>query len=66
LLEHSGLGGNISRGYGQVKFIFAYPIIVKREEYETGANNFENASKSHSELKIDKTLADLHKCEIKL
>lgn len=50
LLEHSGIGGNISRGYGQIKFRMAKPIIVKREDYISGNGNYEMASKEPESL----------------
>jgi CRISPR-associated protein Csm3 len=40
LLEHSGLGGSISRGYGRVKFSFAEPITVTAEDYKEGSENY--------------------------
>lgn len=39
LLEHSALGKSGSRGYGQVSFKFAEPIVIKAEDYKTGAYN---------------------------
>lgn len=59
LLEHNGLGGNISRGYGQVKFTFADPIIVTKKDYQDGSDNYKNSSKPHKDLKINKTLAEI-------
>jgi len=60
LLEHSGIGGNISRGYGQIEFKFADPIVVKKEDYQNGTGNFilssqkinEQNLKSLTEIKI--------------
>lgn len=40
LLEHSGLGGSISRGYGRVKFRFAEPIHVLCNEYKNGGGKY--------------------------
>lgn len=37
LLESNYLGKSGSRGYGKVKFHFAQPIVLKREDYEQGA-----------------------------
>jgi len=36
LVEHSALGGNISRGYGQIRFLLADPIVFTRDEYQKG------------------------------
>jgi CRISPR-associated protein Csm3 len=33
LLEHSGIGGNVSRGYGRVEFELYDPIVVYQEDY---------------------------------
>ncbi len=60
LLEHNGLGGNISRGYGQVKFTFANPIIVTKKDYQDGTENYKNSSKPHEDLAINKTLAEIN------
>ncbi len=40
LLEHSGIGGNISRGYGQIKFKLSDPIVVTKENYQNGSGNY--------------------------
>ncbi len=50
LLEHSTLGKNGSRGYGQVDFRFAEPLIVGTEDYRTGSEAFRRASRSHDEF----------------
>ena len=49
LLEHSGIGGNISRGYGQIKFELADPIIVSKEDYQLGADNYKTATQIPNE-----------------
>lgn len=36
LLEQSALGGNGSRGYGQIKFRFAEPLMIDRKAYQDG------------------------------
>jgi len=40
LLEHSGLGGSISRGYGRVKFRFADPVEVTVDDYKNGTESY--------------------------
>ncbi|MBK6679710.1 MAG: type III-A CRISPR-associated RAMP protein Csm3 [Ignavibacteriales bacterium] len=40
LLEHSGLGGSISRGYGRIKFRFTEPLDVSVEDYKTGSAKY--------------------------
>lgn len=40
LLEHSGLGGSISRGYGRVKFRFTEPVQVSVEDYKNGTESY--------------------------
>lgn len=52
LLEHSGIGGNISRGYGQIKFELADPIVVLKEDYQTGSEIYKSANSSNSELEL--------------
>lgn len=64
LLEHSGIGGNISRGYGQIKFELADPIIVSKEDYQNGSENYKTATKiPYENLKdlADIKLPDLDK-----
>lgn len=41
LLEHSGIGGSVSRGYGKIAFKVADPIYVSCEEYRSGGSNYE-------------------------
>lgn len=43
LLEHSALGGNSSRGYGQVCFTLAEPVVFTRDEYQKGIPALEPA-----------------------
>lgn len=43
LLEHSGLGGNISRGYGRIKFNLLDPIVIKQKDYQAGGENYKKA-----------------------
>lgn len=45
LLEHSALGKNVSRGYGQVAFKFATPLVLLAEDYRRGSQLFQDASK---------------------
>ncbi|GAB1348727.1 type III-A CRISPR-associated RAMP protein Csm3 [Ignavibacteriales bacterium] len=49
LLEHSGLGGSISRGYGRVKFRFTDPVEVTVEDYREGSENYHKSVASVSE-----------------
>lgn len=44
LLEQSALGGNGSRGYGQIKFHFAKPLMIAREEYQEGLDAVKQAT----------------------
>ncbi|WP_051633031.1 type III-A CRISPR-associated RAMP protein Csm3 [Thermonema rossianum] len=39
LLESNYLGKSGSRGYGKVKFHFAKPVVLSKEDYEQGAEN---------------------------
>lgn len=48
LIEHSALGGSVSRGYGQVKFVLAKPQIVTQNDYVEGNSNYKEAAKSIS------------------
>lgn len=45
LLEHSGLGGSISRGYGRIRFLLADPIEVTAENYRNGDDSYKNSVK---------------------
>lgn len=45
LLEHSALGGSGSRGYGKVAFKFMEPIVLTKEDYILGSDNFKNSLK---------------------
>ncbi|MCS7001059.1 MAG: type III-A CRISPR-associated RAMP protein Csm3 [Candidatus Kapabacteria bacterium] len=47
LVEHSAIGKSGSRGYGQVSFKFADPMLVFAEDYRTGSERFKDASKPH-------------------
>lgn len=61
LLEHSGLGGSISRGYGRIRFRLADPIVVEAESYKTGDDKYKAsvAPLDESETKNWKTLDEL-------
>ncbi|GJQ64190.1 MAG: type III-A CRISPR-associated RAMP protein Csm3 [Melioribacteraceae bacterium] len=63
LLEHSGLGGNISRGYGQVKFLLADPVFVSKDDYQSGKGEYEKISGEVTEKKL-KTIGDIKLPEI--
>jgi CRISPR-associated protein Csm3 len=43
LLENNFLGKSGSRGYGQVRFHIAQPIVVKQDDYVTGSDNYRAA-----------------------
>jgi len=43
ILEHSGIGGNVSRGYGQIRFELADPIVIKKEDYLSNSENYKKA-----------------------
>lgn len=62
LLEHSTLGGSGSRGYGQVSFKFAEPILLKKEDYRKGSDKFKDALKPHDDerakYEFNKRLSD--------
>ncbi len=66
LLEHSGLGGNISRGYGRVKFKLLDPIVIMQKDYQEGGENYtkaeesidEKALKSLNEIKVPQITED--------
>lgn len=45
LLEHSGIGGSVSRGYGQIRFRLAQPFIVTAEDYRTGSEVYKNSTR---------------------
>jgi CRISPR-associated protein Csm3 len=60
LLEHSGIGGNVSRGYGQVKIKLCEPIVVSTKDYQTGGDNY---LKADGEIKDD-NLKDLSEITI--
>jgi len=53
LLEHSTLGGSGSRGYGQVAFKFAEPIVLKVDDYRTGSEKFKDSLKPHDDVRIE-------------
>jgi CRISPR-associated protein Csm3 len=48
LLEHSGLGGSISRGYGRIRFRFTDPIEVTEENYKKGDEPYKKSVSSLS------------------
>jgi len=59
ILEHSALGGSISRGYGKINFHIKEPMIVKRIDYVEGSKNYLNASKKLSkEDKLEPLYSD--------
>ncbi len=45
LLENSYLGGSGTRGYVKVGFKFLEPIVLFKEDYQSGSENFVRASK---------------------
>lgn len=44
LLESSGIGGSVSRGYGQVSVLLAAPIIVTESDYRDGSDVYARSS----------------------
>ncbi len=66
LLEHSGLGGNISRGYGRIEFKILEPIVIKQKDYQDGGENYKKAEesldgktlKSLTEIRLPKVLEE--------
>ncbi|HOK01241.1 MAG TPA: type III-A CRISPR-associated RAMP protein Csm3 [Spirochaetota bacterium] len=59
ILEDSGIGGNISRGYGRVRFHLCEPIFVSAEDYY---NSTEKYKKTRIDL-ISSESASLKKLE---
>lgn len=60
LLEHSGLGGSVSRGYGQIKFHLTDPVIVRRDDYINATKNYiETTSMENDNSKNLKTTEEL-------
>lgn len=43
LLEHSGLGGSVSRGYGQIKFHLQEPLLINKEDYVSNSESYKNS-----------------------
>ncbi|MBE2280173.1 MAG: type III-A CRISPR-associated RAMP protein Csm3 [Ignavibacteriaceae bacterium] len=43
LLENSGIGGSVSRGYGQIKFHCENPVWVTVDDYREGNENYKKA-----------------------
>jgi CRISPR-associated protein Csm3 len=58
LLEHSGLGGNISRGYGRIEFKLLNPIVIKQEDYQEGGANYKKAENPVKEQEL-KSLTEI-------
>lgn len=51
MLEHSGIGGSISRGYGQVRFHVCDPVFIKNEDYRTGTDTYNKSLTDFDQLK---------------
>lgn len=43
LLQSAGIGGSVSRGYGQIAVTLAEPVIVSNEEYCNGGESYTKA-----------------------
>ena len=43
MLEHSGIGGSVSRGYGQIKFSLTAPIVITKEDYIKSSDSYKKA-----------------------
>lgn len=59
LLEQSALGGNGSRGYGQIKFHFAEPLMIAREAYQEGLDAVKQAAQWPNKQMFTISVADL-------
>lgn len=46
-LEHSALGKSGSRGYGQVRFKFASPIVLLIDDYKVGSDKYKKSAMPH-------------------
>jgi CRISPR-associated protein Csm3 len=66
LLEHSGVGGSISRGYGQIKFHMAKPLVVRKEDYLNDSESYILASKNSEELEYNLSLNSPELLSIKI
>ncbi len=64
LLEQSALGGNGSRGYGQIKFHFAEPLMIAREAYQEGLDAVKAAAKWPDDDAFSVATADLSLAEM--
>jgi CRISPR-associated protein Csm3 len=61
LLENNYLGKSGSRGYGKVKFHFAPPVVLSKEDYEKGAEHkFEALQKSLRIEDCNNTTRDIY------
>lgn len=51
MLEHNFLGKSGSRGYGRIKFGFAEPVWISKEEYQKGGESIKKAAASLPDFK---------------
>lgn len=65
-LEHSGLGGNISRGYGRIKFSFAKPLIVTKDEYLLNGDEYKRSITEPEDTEYTLTSAELAEININI
>ncbi len=65
-LEHSGLGGNISRGYGRIRFTFAEPMVITKDEYLFNGDNYKKSITELTDDEYSLTSADLAEKQLKI
>lgn len=51
MLEHNFLGKSGSRGYGRIKFGFAEPVWISKEDYQTGGESVRKAAEPLPDFK---------------
>jgi len=56
LLQSAGLGGSVSRGYGQITITLADPVIVTNEDYRDGGTSYTSAITPPESIAYTRTL----------
>ncbi len=56
LLQSAGLGGSVSRGYGQITITLAEPVIVTNEDYRDGGESYTSAITPPESIAYTRTL----------
>lgn len=56
LLQSAGLGGSLSRGYGQITITLAEPVIVTNEDYRDGGESYTSAITPPESIAYTRTL----------